>query len=252
LAKKWEPFELGGGIRVGILSDIHIPYHDERALAAAVDYLKRRRPDVVLLNGDYGDFYSISRFTKNPKKRNFKREIKLQRDGLKWLRSQFPKARLVYKMGNHDERYDHWLWNHAPEISDLPQVRLPSILGCKKLGIEVVGDGRPVMAGKLAIFHGHEMNGGPFAPAMPARSCFLRTTASVLVGHHHRTSTHVEPNWKHEEIACWSVGCLCDLTPEYARVNKYNQGLSLVDVGEDGQFEVANLRLNTDYAVRSG
>jgi predicted phosphodiesterase len=252
LAKKWEPFELGGGIRVGILSDIHIPYHDERALAAAVDYLKRRRPDVVLLNGDYGDFYSISRFTKNPKKRNFKREIKLQRDGLKWLRSQFPKARLVYKMGNHDERYDHWLWNHAPEISDLPQVRLPSILGCKKLGIEVVGDGRPVMAGKLAIFHGHEMNGGPFVPAMPARSAFLRTTASVLVGHHHRTSTHVEPNWKHEEIACWSVGCLCDLTPEYARVNKYNQGLSLVDVSEDGQFEVANLRLNTDYAVRSG
>jgi predicted phosphodiesterase len=252
LAKKWEPFELGGGIRVGILSDIHIPYHDERALAAAVDYLKRRRPDVVLLNGDYGDFYSISRFTKNPKKRNFKREIKLQRDGLKWLRSQFPKARLVYKMGNHDERYDHWLWNHAPEISDLPQVRLPSILGCKKLGIEVVGDGRPVMAGKLAIFHGHEMNGGPFVPAMPARSAFLRTTASVLVGHHHRTSTHVEPNWKHEEIACWSVGCLCDLAPEYARVNKYNQGLSLVDVSEDGQFEVANLRLNTDYAVRSG
>jgi hypothetical protein len=87
---------------------------------------------------------------------------------------------------------------------------------------------------------------------MPARSAFLRTTASVLVGHHHRTSTHVEPNWKHEEIACWSVGCLCDLAPEYARVNKYNQGLSLVDVSEDGQFEVANLRLNTDYAVRSG
>jgi hypothetical protein len=42
------------------------------------------------------------------------------------------------------------------------------------------------------------------------------------------------------------------LAPEYARVNKYNQGLSLVDVSEDGQFEVANLRLNTDYAVRSG
>jgi predicted phosphodiesterase len=250
LAKKWEPFELGGGIRVGILSDIHIPYHDERALAAAVDYLKRRRPDVVLLNGDYGDFYSISRFTKNPKKRNFKREIKLQRDGLKWMRSQFPKARLVYKMGNHDERYDHWLWNHAPEISDLPQVRLPSILGCKKLGIEVVGDGRPVMAGKLAIFHGHEMNGGPFAPAMPARSCFLRTTASVLVGHHHRTSTYVQPNWRHEEIACFSVGCLCDLNPEYARVNSTNWGLAEVEVEASGEFSVRNYRLASDCKIR--
>lgn len=252
LAKKWEPFELGSGIRVGILSDIHIPYHDEQALTAAVEHLKRRRPDVVLLNGDYGDFYTISRFLKNPKKRNFKREIKLQREGLQWLRSQFPKARLVYKLGNHDERYDHWMWNHAPEISDLPQVRLPSILGCKKLGVEVVGDGRPVMAGKLAIFHGHEMNGGPFVPAMPARSAFLRTTASVLVGHHHRTSTHVQPNWKHEEIACWSVGCLCDLTPEYSRVNAFNHGSATVDVSADGQFEVQNLRINSDYAVRSG
>ena len=252
LAKKWEPFELETNIRVGILSDVHIPYHDEQALAAAVAYLKKRKPDVVLLNGDYGDFYAISRFIKNPKKRNFKREIKLQREGLQWLRSQFPKARLVYKLGNHDERYDHWLWNHAVEISDLPQVRLPSILGCKKLGIDVVGDGRPVMAGKLAIFHGHELGNGIFSPVNAARGAFMRTTASVMIGHHHRTSSHTEPNWKHEEIACWSVGCLADLSPDYARINKHNHGLAEVVVDGGGQFQVSNLRLNADYVVRSG
>jgi predicted phosphodiesterase len=252
LAKKWEPFELGTGMSVGILSDVHIPYHDEAALAAAVAYLKKRKPDVLLLNGDFADFYTISRYTKNPKKRNFKREVKLLREGLSWLRSQFASSRIVYKLGNHDERWDHWLWNHAPEISDLPQVRLPSILGAKKHGIEFVGDGRPVMAGKLAVFHGHELSGGPFVPAMPARSAFLRTTASVMVGHHHRTSTHTEPNWKHEEVVCWSVGCLADLNPEYSRVNKHNHGLAVIDVAADGQFGVDNLRLNSDYAVRSG
>jgi len=252
LAKKWEPFDLGSGISVGILSDIHVPYHDEQALTAAVDYLKRRKPDVVLLNGDYGDFYSISRFIKNPKKRNFKREIRMQREGLAWLRSQFPRARLVYKLGNHDERYDHWLWNHAPEISDLPQVRLPAILGCKKLGIEVVGDGRPVMAGKLAIFHGHELGGGIFSPVNAARGAYMRTTASVLIGHHHRTSSHTEPNWKHEEIACWSVGCLADLSPDYSRINKHNQGLAEIEVASDGEFNVDNLRLSNDYRVRAG
>ena len=252
LAKKWEPFELGTGITVGILSDVHIPYHDEAALAAAVAYLKKRKPDVLLLNGDFADFYTISRYTKNPKKRNFKREVKLLREGLSWLRSQFASSRIVYKLGNHDERWDHWLWNHAPEISDLPQVRLPSILGAKKHGIEFVGDGRPVMAGKLAVFHGHELSGGPFVPAMPARSAFLRTTASVMVGHHHRTSTHTQPNWKHEEIVCWSVGCLADLNPEYSRVNAHNHGFAEIDVAADGQFSVHNLRLNSDYAVRSG
>ena len=215
-------------------------------------YLKKRKPDVLLLNGDFADFYTISRYTKNPKKRNFKKEVKLLREGLSWLRSQFASSRIVYKQGNHDERWDHWLWNHAPEISDLPQVRLSSILGAKKLDIEFVGDGRPVMAGKLAIFHGHELSGGPFVPAMPARSAFLRTTASVMVGHHHRTSTHTEPNWKHEEVVCWSVGCLADLNPEYSRVNKHNHGLAIIDVAADGQFGVDNLRLNTDYRVRSG
>ena len=250
LAKKWEPFELGTGITVGILSDVHIPYHDEAALAAAVAYLKKRKPDVLLLNGDFADFYTISRYTKNPKKRNFKREVKLLREGLAWLRSQFASSRIVYKLGNHDERWDHWLWNHAPEISDLPQVRLPSILGAKKHGIEFVGDGRPVMAGKLAVFHGHELSGGPFVPAMPARSAFLRTTASVMVGHHHRTSTHTQPNWKHEEIVCWSVGCLADLNPEYSRVNASNWGMAEVEVEHDGQFSVRNYRIGNDLKIR--
>ena len=252
LAKKWEPFELGSGISVGILSDVHIPYHDEQALAAAVAYLRKRKPDVLLLNGDFADFYTISRYTKNPKKRNFKREVKLLRDGLSWLRSQFVSSRIVYKLGNHDERYDHWLWNHAVEICDLPNTRLPAILGAKKLGIEFVGDKRPVMAGKLAVFHGHELTSGPFIPAMPSRSAFLRTTASVMVGHHHRTSTHTQPNWKHEEIVCWSVGCLADLNPEYHPVNAHNHGLAWIDVDEDGQFSVQNLRLNSSYAIRSG
>lgn len=250
LAKKWEPFELGTGITVGILSDVHIPYHDEQALAAAVAYLKKRRPDVLLLNGDFADFYTISRYTKNPKKRNFKKEVKLLREGLAWLRSQFAKSRIIYKQGNHDERWDHWLWNHAPEISDLPQVRLSSILGARKLDIEFVGDGRPVMAGKLAIFHGHELSGGPFVPAMPARSAFLRTTASVMVGHHHRTSTHTQPNWKHEEIVCWSVGCLADLNPEYSRVNASNWGMAEVQVEDDGQFSVSNYRIGNDLKIR--
>lgn len=252
LAKKWEPFDLGTDITVGILSDVHVPYHDEQALGAAVAHLKKSKPDVLLLNGDFADFYTISRYTKNPKKRNFKREVKLLREGLAWLRSQFPASRIVYKMGNHDERWDHWLWNHAPEISDLPQVRLPSILGCKKLDIEFVGDKRPVMAGKLAVFHGHELTSGPFTPAMPSRTAFLRTTASVMVGHHHRTSTYAQQNWKHEEIVCWSVGCLADLNPEYNPVNSHNHGFAVIEVAADGQFSVHNLRLNTDYAVRSG
>jgi predicted phosphodiesterase len=252
LAKKWEPFELGGGITVGVISDLHIPYHDEQAIQAAVAYLRRRRPDVLLINGDYGDWYSVSRYMKDPKKRRLKREIRMQRDGLKWLRSQFPKARIVAKEGNHELRWSHFLFNSAPEVSEFPQVSLPRILGMKTLGIEYVDNQRPIMAGKLPVFHGHELGKGISSPVNAARGVFMRMISTALVGHHHRTSSHTEPNWKHEEIVCWSTGCLCNLNAEYAVINKWNAGFGVVEVDKSGQFQVDNLRLNTDYAVRSG
>ena len=252
LAKKWEPFELGGGITVGVISDLHIPYHDEQAIQAAVAYLRRRRPDVLLINGDYGDWYSVSRYMKDPKKRRLKREIRMQRDGLKWLRSQFPKARIVAKEGNHELRWSHFLFNSAPEVSEFPQVSLPRILGMKTLGIEYVDNQRPIMAGKLPVFHGHELGKGISSPVNAARGVFMRMISTALVGHHHRTSSHTEPNWKHEEIVCWSTGCLCNLNAEYAVINKWNAGFAVVEVDGSGQFQVDNLRLNTDYAVRSG
>jgi predicted phosphodiesterase len=252
LAKKWEPFELGGGITVGVISDLHIPYHDEQAIQAAVAYLRRRKPDVLLINGDYGDWYSVSRYMKDPKKRRLKREIRMQRDGLKWLRSQFPKARIVAKEGNHELRWSHFLFNSAPEVSEFPQVSLPRILGMKTLGIEYVDNQRPIMAGKLPVFHGHELGKGVSSPVNASRGVFTRMISTALVGHHHRTSSHTEPNWKHEEIVCWSTGCLCNLNAEYAVINKWNAGFAVVEVDGSGQFQVDNLRLNTDYAVRSG
>jgi len=252
LAKKWEPFELGGDMTVGVISDLHIPYHDEQAIQAAVAYLRRRKPDVLLINGDYGDWYSVSRYMKDPKKRRLKREIRMQRDGLKWLRSQFPKTRIVAKEGNHELRWSHFLFNSAPEVSEFPQVSLPRILGMKTLGIEYVDNQRPIMAGKLPVFHGHELGKGISSPVNAARGVFMRMISTALVGHHHRTSSHTEPNWKHEEIVCWSTGCLCNLSAEYAVINKWNAGFAVVEVDGSGQFQVDNLRLNTDYAVRSG
>ena len=252
LCEKWEPFDLGCGVSVAVISDLHIPYHDQQAVEAAVAYLQKRKPDVLLLNGDYGDWYSVSRYLKDPRKRRLKREIKMQRDGLKWLRSQFPKARIIKKEGNHEARWSHFLWNSAAEISEFPQVRLPRILGMRTLGIEYVDNQRPIMAGKLPIFHGHELGKGISSPVNAARGVFMRMISTALVGHHHRTSSHTEPNWKHEEIVCWSTGCLCGLAADFAVINKWNHGFAVVDVDGVGQFQVDNLRLNTDYRVRSG
>lgn len=242
-AEPWGPWVLEATGLVGVLSDIHVPYHDEVALRAAVDQLRGDKVDALVLNGDIADFYSISRYLRDPRKRNFKGEVAACRDTLAWLRSQFPEIPMVYKAGNHEERWAHWLWQHAPEISDDPLVGLENWLGMPGLGIEYVDDKRPIMAGQLPILHGHEKGNGISAPVNQARGAFLRLHHTVLEGHGHRTSVHCEPDMFGRETTCWSTGCLADLRPCYARLNKYNHGFASVTVHADGQFDVHNFRI---------
>lgn len=242
-ADAWTPYDLKVAGVVGVLSDIHVPYHDEVALRAAVDQLRGDKIDALVLNGDTCDFYAISRYTKNPKKRKFSAEVDAARDMLAWIRAQFPRIPIVFKAGNHEERWSHWLWQHAPEISDDKRTGLDEWLDMANHGIAYVDDQRPIMAGQLPILHGHEKGKGFAAPVNQARGAFLRLQHTVLEGHGHRTSAHCEPDMFGREIFCWSTGCLCDLRPEYARINKFNHGFASVKVHSDGQFDVSNFRI---------
>lgn len=251
VAEPWSPAVLEVEGLVGIISDVHIPYHSERALEAAVGHLKKAGLAALLINGDLCDFYSISRWTKNPAKRNFSAELKACRQTIEWLRDQFPDIPIVFKAGNHEERWDHWIWQHAPEISDEGEMSLPTWLRLEKHGVEYITDQRPVLLGKLPVCHGHELPKGLAAPVNVARGAFLRTLSTVLVGHSHRTSGHAETDMWHDEIFCWSTGCLCDMNPEYARVNKWNWGFATVEVAKDGGFNVENYRISGKGEVRS-
>lgn len=249
LAEPWTPFVVDAK-RIGIISDVHIPYHSETAFAASVAALKKESIDCLLINGDFADFYQVSRHQRDPKHRRFSVELQAVIEGLEWLRHEFPKERIIYKYGNHEERWDHFIWNRAPEIYDLANVRIDELTQCKRLGIETVGDQRPVMLGKLPVLHGHELGKSIFSPVNPARGAFLRTHHTVLVGHSHQTSGHADTDMFHSETFVWSTGCLCDLTPGYARVNRWNHGFALVEVASDKSFNVANKRINRTGAVR--
>jgi hypothetical protein len=60
--------------------------------------------------------------------------------------------------------------------------------------------------------------------------------------HFHQTSEHTEPTISGEIITCWSVGCLCNLHPEYMPLNKWNHGFAEI-YNEDGFFNVKNRKI---------
>lgn len=238
---EWTPHILEGK-RVGVLMDIHLPYHSISGLTAGLQWLKPRNPDVILLNGDAIDAHQLSRYVRDPKLRDFAGELEIFRHFFQVLQKTFPKAQIVFKIGNHEERYEAFLYQKAKEISGVKEFQLEEIIKARAEGIIVVKDKRIIKAGALNILHGHEFSSGFFSPVNVARGLFLRAKVSAVQGHNHQVSEHSEPNLNGELITTWSGGCLCELHPPYMPINKWSHGI--MDIEIDGQsFHVTNKRI---------
>jgi predicted phosphodiesterase len=240
---KWVAVCFDGPLRALVLSDIHLPYHDGTALEIALERGEQDKVNFILLNGDTFDFYGISRWEKDPRKRDFPGEIQIGKDFLAHLRSRFPKAKIVFKWGNHDERWDIHFKQKAPELLGIPEFELETIFQFDRLKIQSVKEMRPIKLGELHLIHGHEYRFPIANPVNAARGFFLRTGLSCIGGHLHQTSQHSQKRMDDHVVTCWSTGCLCDLHPDYAPLNQWNHGFARVDIDKNGAYDVRNLRI---------
>jgi len=236
----WEPYYVKAK-KVGLLFDIHAPYHNESALTAAITWLKNEKVDTVVLGGDLFDFHGLSRFLRDPRKKNFAYELDCGAAIINILQKELD-CRIVYKLGNHCERYQNFLWQKAGEIADVEDFQLKNLLIKRGCNIELVDDKRIVKLGGLNLIHGHEFVGGAFGPVNIARGLYNKGKTSAIQGHNHQTSEHTEPDMNDKVTTTWSAGCLCELHPAYMPINKWNHGAALVELdGED--FHVQNKRI---------
>lgn len=241
--QKCEPFIIPKGQNnILVLSDIHFPYQDNRALELAINYGIGNKVNCIYLNGDILDFYQCSRFTKDRRLRDMAGELEMGREFLKLMQETF-NCPIYYKIGNHEKRYEDYLMIKAPELLGIDDFKLEQLLRFREFGVTLVKDKQMAMAGKLPILHGHEWFGGFAPPVNPARGLFLKAKESALVGHHHRTSEHTEKSLSGQVTTTWSTGCLCGLEPEYAPYNNYNSGFAHVMVNSDGSYQLKNMRI---------
>jgi predicted phosphodiesterase len=224
-----------------VLGDTHFPMHDRGTIEAAVREAKAKNAAGVLFNGDMMDMVGVTPFFREPSKEGFHDEIECGRQAFRWFRAQLPKARFVMREGNHEFRLRRFIVERAAALYDLPELRLPALIGLPAVGCEWVQDKRKVMLGKLATLHGHELRKGE--GVNPARFAFLRTTSTVLVNHFHRSSEHHQRALDEKHFAAWSVGCACYTSPDYDPFNQWNHGYAMVEVAADGWFSVHNRRV---------
>jgi hypothetical protein len=199
--------------------------------------------DAILLNGDTLDFFSLSRFAKDPKARSFAHELKTFAEFILVLKSTFPKAQIYFKHGNHEERYNHYLWMKAGELEGVEEFKLDEIIQRRGPGVIIIGDKRIIKLGDLNVIHGHEFGGNIFSPVNIARGLFLKAKVAAMQGHNHQTSEHTERDMNGRITTTYSLGCLCQLSPAYLPLNKWNNGAAVVEIsGND--FNVNNFRIH--------
>lgn len=122
--------------RIGVINDLHIPFHDKKAVDLTLDIFQDIKIDKLILNGDIVDFINLSLHgPKHPEiKETVEDEINQTLDFLKNLRKRFPKIQIVFLFGNHEDRLDRWIMQKCPSFWNL--LRLDKMLQLEQLDIE--------------------------------------------------------------------------------------------------------------------
>lgn len=228
--------------KILLLSDIHIPYQDNEAIEAAVEYGIKNEVDTVYLNGDTLDFFGCSFHEKDARKRpRMSEELEMGRQFLDWLRFKFPTQQIYFIPGNHCQRIERYLVVKAPELLGIDEFSLATLLRLGEKKIHWLDHKSKVYFGKLLVEHGDKMHGA--GGVNPARSLLLKFKRSTICGHFHRTSQANSKIYDGDIQMAWSTGCLCELEPGYMEVNEHNHGAAIIEISENGNFTVDNFQI---------
>ncbi len=242
-SKKKEFFKIPSAYKlVGVISDLQVPFHDVDAVKKTVEYLKERKIDCLLMNGDILDFYGLSSFEKDPTKRDFAQERISCIDMLMWLKNEFNDIPIYYNLdSNHENRWERYMQKKAPEVFSTEMFLVEDLLMLHDIGIIPLRGYDHIRIGKLPIVHGHTVFRGQTSPVSPARTVYMKMKHSCAASHCHKVSQYTWVDMKGEVNSTWTTGCLMSLNVEYnPHGNDYVHGFAVVTVEKNGNFQFEN------------
>ena len=203
-----------------ISSDYHGTFIDRRAFDILLKFTDYYKPDQFIINGDFLDFYSISKFDKNV---NRKYDVQDEINIGKWILRQIRetvgnKTKIVYLKGNHEERLSKFLWAN-PEIAQLDALELKNLLALKDFGVQFIdvtcdywkSDSGHYQIADMLIMHGdNRLNGASTSKysGYSAKNTMMTLQNSVAIGHCHRLGL-IYNSSPYKELIGLECGCLC-------------------------------------------
>ena len=233
-------------------TDEHHPFCDWNALAVAYQIAEDYKPEVRFAGSDGVDFYSISRFDKDPE---IIRQGGLQKELNSWALSQrlwmkaAPNAKVYFLIGNHEDRLRRYLWRF-PDLYGLTALEIPGLFRFRELGIQMAEqDGLEMnFYNQLVVKHGSivRKHSGYTARAELEKEMYH---VSTLSGHTHRGGQVFVTTRSGVKQAVEGF-CLCDTKPNYLHNPNWQNGIVLADVDKGGvEFELIPFQKDTEGRV---
>jgi len=191
-----------------VINDQHIPYQDIKTNELVFEFIKDFQPDIIDIPGDLIDFWQMSHFDKDPKRKHtLQADIDKAHEYLKTLREIVPNAEIELHAGNHGDRLRKYIWRNASELECLRSLSVEFLMGLDKLNISYIADeGGFRQRGNLCVTHGTVVSQDS---ALTARRMLKKYGLSVIHGHTHRGgSTYITDLLGTR--GAWENFCLCD------------------------------------------
>jgi len=211
-------------VSIVVASDLHIPFHDRKALCLLRQFLEKEQPESFVLNGDIVDCYSLSRFDKDPKRTEggIQKEFDTAISILKWIMDVIPNTKVFYIKGNHEDRFSRSVMS-IPGLVSLRKLTFPDMIGLEDLGITYVN--KHLKRYGVLFKHGELLGMYPAARELQKEAC------SGTSGHAHRCQVFFK-TVRNGTITWMSTGHMSDIEQmDYIRyLADWQQGFGVIHI----------------------
>lgn len=235
--------------RYAVLNDIHFPFEDRIRYKIALKILTSVNLNHIYLNGDIGEFLSVSKHEKHPvDQMPFPNEIDYINKKFDEVMTLFPDIPVTLIEGNHCYRFFRYIRDVAPHMWGL--IDCPKLLKFDerpKWKFVVYGPSQLVRCGKSNLYLRHEPLGGGQTPAkQTAEASYI----DIGTGHTHTYQVHSHRKFGPKPITntAYTLGWLGDKSRHVfdyrGSKDKWVRGISIVEADEktgDYQLEFINM-----------
>lgn len=214
-------------VKTGIvINDPHYPFQDEKAINLVLGLAAEMQPDYFVINGDLLDMFKISKFSKDPRRgKRVVEEIELGRRFLERVANLLPNSEKHFIFGNHEYRFDDYLFRNAPELVGLKGLSIREQLQAESIGFKVHYSGlRESVMDMGQFLIGHFNAAGQDLGA--AKKIFKDWGKSAIQGHVHCGGSYSRTQGG-KTVTIVINYCLCDLKKTFLINPNWQHGFTI-------------------------